>query len=850
MPFHFHYLVHQMRVLKHTPHIILAYCFSGRTEFRRFVERPLTYSSAVEAIKNGRSKAEEKKINLNWATKEAPVLCNYSAPARNLRKSDLHGVICGTTHNTINECLSKQLFGLPEGHFSYIKNIKPGLPLFLFNYSDRVLHGIFEAAGPGQMNIDSYAWVAEGDDTGYTRFPAQVKICVQRLCNPLSEEQFQPVIIHNYHDEKHFYFELDYDQTKQLVSLFTSSPMNSGVSTKWSNLYASLPANPKGREYKAPISPRIADLRQKLPEDSNQTSKLSYANALGRTNTATTTGSSSQHAGKWSELFKSETGYGKESQSVGASKNEFTGDQTSKAVLSPHANTSWDEFSFKQEHEEKSDFIQAGTWEDGWEDSQWDQTWVSDPEANMASCSFNDQTWVSDPQANMAADKPYVMQENTWDESQHVTANICEAGPGQTSHSSGQHLGEPSSSSQRLDDNLGSGPSLSVETTESENEEKHEQRQLCSIRHGMKVADTVVETSTNLQPSMVELMQELEAMKGSQLKQIVKINRLEQELDAWKHEVQLLRNRVDMLESGSQSILDPAEVHNQLPSNFVAKFTESVFIVGGHDGFSWLPALDSYIPSNDIKISLPPMTSIKKYASAATLNGELYHFGGDGPVESFNTANNQWIQRPPLYWKNTNVSGASVMDKLFVVGGGDRYHFSSEVEYLDMNIGKWFPVHSMHSKRLAPAAAELNNVLYVTGGFDGESYLSSVERFDPREKLWYKIPSMNARKGCHSMVVLNEKLYTVGGVNGDEFLATLEYLDMRMGAWVEAESMNITRANLGAFVLGEKIYAIGGWKENNEVLDIVECYKEGSGWEIAANLKAIGKRSHFSALVL
>lgn len=47
-----------------------------------------------------------------------------------------------------------------------------GLPLFLFNYSDRKLHGIFEAAGPGQMNVDPYAWTSNGSER--TSYPAQV----------------------------------------------------------------------------------------------------------------------------------------------------------------------------------------------------------------------------------------------------------------------------------------------------------------------------------------------------------------------------------------------------------------------------------------------------------------------------------------------------------------------------------------------------------------------------------------------------------------------------------------------------------------------------------------------------
>lgn len=62
--------------------------------------------------------------------------------------------------------------GLPTQHFSYVKNIDPGLPLFLFNYSNRKLHGIFEAASYGQMNINPYGWTTDGSER--TLYPAQV----------------------------------------------------------------------------------------------------------------------------------------------------------------------------------------------------------------------------------------------------------------------------------------------------------------------------------------------------------------------------------------------------------------------------------------------------------------------------------------------------------------------------------------------------------------------------------------------------------------------------------------------------------------------------------------------------
>ncbi|KAL2526701.1 Galactose oxidase/kelch [Abeliophyllum distichum] len=153
---------------------------------------------------------------------------NCSVGARNLRKSELGAVVFGCKHHTMGECLDKKLFGLPSSHFSYVKNVSTSLPLFLFNYSDRTLHGIFEAAGPGQMNIDQYAWITN-EGTQKTAYPAQVRVSVRRMCQPLFEEKFGPVIGHNYYEKRLFWFELDKVQTRKLIELFSSSPMPQNV---------------------------------------------------------------------------------------------------------------------------------------------------------------------------------------------------------------------------------------------------------------------------------------------------------------------------------------------------------------------------------------------------------------------------------------------------------------------------------------------------------------------------------------------------------------------------------------------------------------------------------------------
>ena len=55
---------------------------------------------------------------------------------------------------------------------------------------------------------------------------------------------------------------------------------------------------------------------------------------------------------------------------------------------------------------------------------------------------------------------------------------------------------------------------------------------------------------------------------------------------------------------------------------------ESIFLLGGYDGESWLSAFDSYYPSHNVLKPLQPMNFIRSYTAVAQLNGEIYAIGG------------------------------------------------------------------------------------------------------------------------------------------------------------------------------------------------------------------------------
>ncbi|KAK6778551.1 hypothetical protein RDI58_025269 [Solanum bulbocastanum] len=138
------------------------------------------------------------------------------------------------------------------------------------------------------------------------------------------------------------------------------------------------------------------------------------------------------------------------------------------------------------------------------------------------------------------------------------------------------------------------------------------------------------------------------------------------------------------------------EVQNgKTSSDLVGYPAESIFLIGGYDGVSWLTALESYSPSNDVVKSLKPMHSVRSYAGVAELYGQLFVFGGgdggaigDGSlwydtVVSYRPATNMWSLHPPFTTKKGALAGATWKDRIFAIGGANLIDCFSAVEMYD-----------------------------------------------------------------------------------------------------------------------------------------------------------------------
>ncbi|CAA0820422.1 DCD (Development and Cell Death) domain protein [Striga hermonthica] len=133
------------------------------------------------------------------------------------RNETIGGYIFVCNNDTMAENLKRQLFGLPPRYRDSVRSITPGLPLFLYNYSTHQLHGIFEAASFGGSNIDPSAW-EDKKNPGESRFPAQVRVVTRKICEPLEEDSFRPILHH--YDGPKFRLELNIPEVLSLLDIF------------------------------------------------------------------------------------------------------------------------------------------------------------------------------------------------------------------------------------------------------------------------------------------------------------------------------------------------------------------------------------------------------------------------------------------------------------------------------------------------------------------------------------------------------------------------------------------------------------------------------------------------------
>lgn len=160
-----------------------------------------------------------------------------------------------------------------------------------------------------------------------------------------------------------------------------------------------------------------------------------------------------------------------------------------------------------------------------------------------------------------------------------------------------------------------------------------------------------------------------------------------------------------------------------------------LYVIGGHDGWSFLNTVERWDPCTRTWSNVAPMTSMRSTAGVAVLGGYLY-----------------------------------------VVGGRDGSGCHRSVERYDPHTNKWSPRAAMVKRRAGVGVTAANFFIYALGGHENSannpsaSRTETVERYDPGTDTWTLVASLNVGRDSIGVALLGERILSVGGYDGNQYL--------------------------------------------------------------------------------
>jgi len=217
-------------------------------------------------------------------------------------------------------------------------------------------------------------------------------------------------------------------------------------------------------------------------------------------------------------------------------------------------------------------------------------------------------------------------------------------------------------------------------------------------------------------------------------------------------------------------------------------FDNTIFVMGGFNGSTWVNANLAYLPDNDTWSNSQPASMLNPAVGSAAVryNNIIVVFGGDGAgnarVQVYTPQTNRWDVFNTPAPQFTGGGSVLVGSRLYILGGNTK-GFSpgastSVYGYLDISNLSWTPIPAPSSVGFYfSGAALLNGKIYMMGGvnYNGSSW-SSVYVLDYNTNTWTNstIDLAVASAGLSSAAIGNT-MYVIGGgtnLNGPPLAST------------------------------------------------------------------------------
>uniref|UniRef100_A0A0D9UX50 DCD domain-containing protein n=1 Tax=Leersia perrieri TaxID=77586 RepID=A0A0D9UX50_9ORYZ len=589
--------------------------------------------------------------------------------------------------------------GLPHRHLPYVRNVKPGMPLFLFNSDDRKLHGIFMATSPGQLNIDRFAWMSVQSNATATPFPAQVRFTTKTQCTPLPENKYKSVIIDNYSKKQlgYFYFELNHAQTRNLISLFAPSPVRA-IRNKPIILGPPATTHTVPNAWDRPLP----YLKAKAHVLSDQVK--------------------SEH--NVSNLDKDASDYDDLAGSIKEDKESENDDQHAK-------------MAFPLKPQELSSLQQKGS--HSLEDA---------PVSSKAQCIRQD-TWLA---ATLTKDSSNATSQCDISLKDNTSSVQCH---GYAEHQIISNLSKTSKAMEKkqIDSDQGLLLKELVKGDEIRVEQLEQQYGKLQFEHNSSAPLFGVTHSNVEEPAILlsgghdginwlssldsycpatDILETLRPMSSARaymavatLKDHVCI------FGGWNGIHTLLYNTVECYNKGGNKWIALPRLNRKKGFLAGATLNDRIFAIGGGAGSRSFSEVEMFDPAVGKWMYSLSMQQPRLAPAAAELNGVLYVTGGfDGNIsaERYDPREGFWTQLPSMGTRRGSHSVVVLRDSLYALGGQDRNTMLSSVEIFDTHANSWRVGSPLSVPRAFGCAVAVDGNAYLLGGIQGiGEYVETVE---------------------------------------------------------------------------------------------------------------------------
>jgi non-specific serine/threonine protein kinase len=228
-------------------------------------------------------------------------------------------------------------------------------------------------------------------------------------------------------------------------------------------------------------------------------------------------------------------------------------------------------------------------------------------------------------------------------------------------------------------------------------------------------------------------------------------------------------------------------------------------------------------------VSLAAMPTPRTEVAAAVATGRIVVVGGFVPggtaatVEIYEVASDEWSAGPDLPVAVNHAMAASLDGEVYVFGGTLGDGEVSDAAFV-LRDGTWQPLARLPEPRTAGGAAVAGGLIYVVGGVGPEGVAERLLVFDPAAGRWSVAEGLGRPREHMGVAAFEERLFAVGGRAGSlEGFADVEVLDPGTGSWTPLPDLPTPRGGMAAAGTSNGFVVAAGGEEQSGTFEEVEA---------------------------